>query len=110
MEATIAKIRKNATAEIWISLTTFPGRQVVDIREYFLDGEHHQWRPTKKGIMVEPDKLPHLIDGIKLLENVSELGTVATLPNNLQVGYRENTKGGGLRRSAPGIRRVTDSP
>ena len=89
MEATIAKIKKHGTAEVWISLTTFPGRQVIDIREYFLDTEHQKWLPTKKGVMVAPDELPQLIDAVELLDGITELGTVATLSNHIQIGYRE---------------------
>lgn len=93
MEATIAKIRKSATSEIWVCLREYQDRQYVDVREHFLSGDDHQWRPTKKGVMVKPELLPQVIDGIELLEGVTELGTVATISKSkrdeLQVGFRE---------------------
>jgi hypothetical protein len=65
----------------------------VDIREHFLDRDSREWRPTKKGIMVQPRLLPQVIDGLTALEDVSDLGTVATIAKStreeIQVGYRE---------------------
>ncbi len=93
MEATIAKIKKNSTAEIWVNLRDFQGMQFVDIREHYLDRDSREWRPTKKGIMVQPKFLPQVIDGLQALQNVSDLGTVATITKSsreeIQVGYRE---------------------
>jgi len=92
MEATVAKIKKNASAEIWVCLRDYQGRQYVDIREHFLAGDDRQWHPTKKGIMVLPKLLPQVIDGLEALENVTDLGTVATVPKSsrdeIQVAYR----------------------
>jgi hypothetical protein len=92
MEATVAKIKKSVNAEIWICLREFQGRQYVDIREHFL-GDDRQWHPTKKGIMVLQQLLPQVIEGIQALEDVSDLGTVATVPKSahdeIQMGYRQ---------------------
>ncbi len=57
----------------------------VDIREHFLASEDRQWHPTKKGIMVLPELLPHVIGGVEALEDVCELGTVATIPKSSRV-------------------------
>ena len=76
MDATIAKIRKSATSEIWVCLREFQARQYVDVREHFLSGDDHQWHPTKKGIMVRPELLLQVIESIESLEGVTELGTV----------------------------------
>ena len=65
----------------------------VDIREHFLASEDRQGHPTKKGIMVLPELLPHVIGGVEALEDVCELGTVATIPKSsrdeIQIGFRE---------------------
>ena len=45
---------KNNSAEVWVSLRDFQGKQYVDIREHFLLAEDRQWQPTGKGIMILP--------------------------------------------------------
>lgn len=96
MEATVAKIKKGASAEIWICLREFQGRQYVDMREHFLASEDRHWHPTKKGVMILPDLLPQMIEGMQALKDVSELGTVATVGKSsrqeIQVGFREFEK------------------
>lgn len=103
VEITIAKIKKNRTAEIWVSLREFKGQQYVDIREHFLTPDDQAWHPTKKGIMVLPSLLPQVLKGLQALEDVSELGTIASIQNSsrgeIQVGFREfgKTRYGELR-------------
>ena len=103
MEATIAKIKKNASAEIWVSLREFQDRQYVDVREHFLSGDDHQWHATKKGLMVDPKLLVEMVVGVEHLGTVSELGTVATIAKSKQqeirIGYRQfaNSRYGEIR-------------
>jgi hypothetical protein len=93
MEATIAKIKKNASAEVWVCLREYQGTQFVDVREHFLEADSREWLPTRKGIMLQPELLPKVIDALEELGGVSDLGTVATIPKSprqeIQVGYRE---------------------
>jgi hypothetical protein len=79
MEATVAKLRKSASAEVWISLREYQGKQYVDIREHFLLADDRQWHPTKKGIMLHEQLLPEVIDGVEALAAASDLGVVATI-------------------------------
>lgn len=92
MEATVAKIKKAASAEIWVSLREYQGRQYIDVREHFL-ADDRNWHPTKKGVMLLPELLPKVIDGVEALEDASELGTVAALRKSsrdeVQIGVRE---------------------
>src|SRR5579859_926916 len=96
MEATIAKIKKNTSAEIWVCLREFEGRQYVDVREHFLEGDSREWKPTKKGVMLQPKLLAQVIDGIAALADVADLGPVATIEKSahdeIQVAYREYEK------------------
>jgi len=93
MEATIAKIKKNANSEIWVCLSEFQSKQYVDVREYFLTADDRQWRPTKKGLMILPQFLTEVVAGIEALETQTDLGTVATVPKSthdeIQIGYRQ---------------------
>jgi hypothetical protein len=103
MEATVAKLKKNTIAEVWVCLREYQGRQYVDVREYFLLGDDRQWHPTKKGIMLAPELLPQVIDGVEALDGVTEMGTVAAIRKStreeIQVGIREyqNSRYGEIR-------------
>lgn len=95
MEATVAKIKKSGSAEIWVSLKEYQGRQYIDVREHFI-ADDRQWHPTKKGVMLLPELLPKVIDGVEALEDVSDLGTVAAVRKSardeVQIGLREYAK------------------
>lgn len=103
MEATVAKIKKNASAELWVCLREYQGRQYVDLREHFFAGDDRQWHPTKKGIMLLPELLAQVIEGLEALEDVSDVGTVASVAKSsrdeIQVGVREyeNSRYGEVR-------------
>ena len=59
--------------EIWIERTEnerirvarheFRGKQLVDIRTYF-QADEKEWRPTKKGISVDYEKLQEVKDAL----------------------------------------------
>jgi hypothetical protein len=93
MEATVTKLKKNNTAEVWVCLRDFQGKQYVDIREHFLLAEDRQWHPTAKGIMVLPALLSQVIDGLEALCGVTEVTTVAKFKKSnreeIQIAIRE---------------------
>jgi hypothetical protein len=94
MDVVVAKIKKNSSAELWVSLRVFQGEQYIDIREHFFAAaDDRQWHPTKKGIMILPNQLPGVIDGIEAMEALDDVGTVATIEKSardeIQVGIRE---------------------
>ena len=59
----ISRLRKNASEEIWIALSTFGGHRLLNIRAYFrgLDG----FQPTRKGVAVPVSKLKELRDALR---------------------------------------------
>lgn len=63
MEAVVARITKNPTEEVRISLTSYHGYDLVDIRVYFQD-DHGEWRPTKRGVSLSTDAVAELRDAI----------------------------------------------
>ena len=93
MEATVTKLKKNNSAEVWVCLRDFQGKQYVDIREYFLLGDDRQWHPTAKGIMILPALLPQVIDGVDSLCGVTEVTVVTKLTKSdreeIQIAIRE---------------------
>ena len=93
MEATVTKIKKNNTAEVWVSLRDYQGKQYVDIREHFLLAEDRQWHPTAKGIMLLPDLLPQVINGVETLSSTTEVAVVLKFKKSnreeIQIAIRE---------------------
>jgi hypothetical protein len=60
---------KNATEEIRASVSTYKGKQYLDLRVFYQgdDGEYH---PSKKGISIAPDLLAELEEAIRKLREV----------------------------------------
>jgi len=93
MEATVTKLKKNKTSEVWVCLRDFRGKQYVDIREHFLLAEDREWHPTPKGIMILPALLPEVINGVEALCDVTHVNKVMKFKKSdreeIQVAIRE---------------------
>ena len=64
----IGKLEKNAFDSIVVQTTEFKGRELIDIRIFYLDSGG-ELKPTKKGISISPDHVPELI---KLIQKAYE--------------------------------------
>jgi hypothetical protein len=73
----IAKFFKNRRKDvIVVSLSTYEGRNIVDVRQHF-HNEKGQMRPTSKGVAVVVLRLPDLAKAInKALSRAVELGLI----------------------------------
>lgn len=60
----IGQVERSQTEVIRISTEEFKGRSYVDVRVYFEDNEG-EWKPTKKGVTINPDKLEQVIELLK---------------------------------------------
>jgi hypothetical protein len=60
----VGQVERNQTEVIRISTEEFKGRSYVDVRVYFEDSEG-EWKPTKKGVAISPDKLDQVIQLLK---------------------------------------------
>lgn len=69
MEALVAKIAKNPTEEVRISLTSYRGHDLVDIRVFFQD-EQGEWRPTKRGVSLSVDSFAELREAVAKAEEM----------------------------------------
>ena len=69
MEALVARIAKNPTEEVRVSLTSYRGHDLVDIRVFFQD-EQGEWRPTKRGVSLSVDSFSELRDAIAKAEEM----------------------------------------
>jgi hypothetical protein len=60
----IREIEKNENEHIRISTEEFKGRKYVDIRIYY-ENEEGEWKPTRKGIALNPDIIDKAIEGLQ---------------------------------------------
>jgi hypothetical protein len=74
---TVAKFFKNRRHDVVaVTLSTFNGRNVVDVRQFF-QNQQGQDRPTAKGVAMDVRKLPDLAKAInKAVERARELGLI----------------------------------
>lgn len=73
----VAKFFKNRRKDvIVVSLSTFEGKNLVDVRQHF-HNEQGQMRPTGKGVAMIVLRLPDLAKAInKALKQARELGLI----------------------------------
>ena len=86
MEALIARIAKNPTEEVRVSLTSYRGHDLVDIRVFFQD-EQGEWRPTKRGVSLSVDSFAELRDAVAKAEEM-----LNTLPSSGRSSGRSRAK------------------
>lgn len=70
----IAAIRKADGAEVRVTIQSYKGRRVLDVRVWYLPGEGMEFVPTRKGITLDADKLPALADAIAKASAVFGVG------------------------------------
>ena len=56
----IGEIQKSKTQKIIVSKGEFRGREFIDLRIYY-QAEKEEYKPTKRGIAIPPDKLEEII-------------------------------------------------
>jgi Transcriptional Coactivator p15 (PC4) len=86
MEALVARIAKNPTEEVRVSLTSYRGHDLVDIRVFFQD-EQGEWRPTKRGVSLSVDSFAELRDAVVKAEEM-----LNTLPSSGRSSGRSRAK------------------
>jgi hypothetical protein len=69
MDALVARIAKNPTEEVRVSLTSYRGHDLVDIRVFFQD-EQGEWRPTKRGVSLSVDSFAELREAVAKAEEM----------------------------------------
>lgn len=63
----IGEIQKNTTEKIRVSTESYKGYDFIDVRVYYED-DNREWKPSKKGIAISPDKVEELINLLKKAE------------------------------------------
>jgi hypothetical protein len=57
----IGEFQKNTAELVKVSWETYKGVSFIDIRAYY-EAELDEWKPTRKGIAISPDKIDTLIE------------------------------------------------
>ncbi len=61
MDQMVATIPKNRTERVQVSLRTFEGHDLIDIRVFWTPDGGKSWNPSKKGVSLNVQKLPVLL-------------------------------------------------
>lgn len=75
MAEVIKKIKKNSSEEVWIAVTEYKERELIDIRVYYRSIDDMQMRPTKRGVSLPLPRAAEIakaMDSINLLTKVGE--------------------------------------
>lgn len=75
----VAKLRKTAISEIWVSIKTYEGKRSCDIREHFYSEDARSWLPTKKGASIPVDMLPQAVDAVALCAQSTAVSVAAEI-------------------------------
>ncbi len=68
MSETISQISKNAREVVFLSLSEFKGRKLIDIRVHVPGDEEGDWVPTRKGVSLAVSLYPAFKQGLAQLE------------------------------------------
>ncbi len=60
----IGEIERGETEVVRVSTEEYKGRKYVDVRIYF-ENDQGEWKPTKKGVTIQPDKVEEFLELIK---------------------------------------------
>lgn len=60
----IGEIERGETEVLRVSTEEYKGRKYIDVRVYF-ENDDGEWKPTKKGVTIQPDKIEEFLDLIK---------------------------------------------
>jgi len=60
----IGEIGRTETEVVRVSVEEYKGRKYLDVRIYF-ENDEGEWKPTKKGVTIQPDKIDLFMDLIK---------------------------------------------
>lgn len=60
----IARIQKSRNAEIRVTCDQYKGREVIDIRVWFVEQDSGLWKPSSRGVQFDEKRLEAVIAGL----------------------------------------------
>ena len=61
----LARIPRNATEEVHISINSYKNKEYLDLRIFYTTDDGANWLPTKKGVTISPENLVELKDAVE---------------------------------------------
>jgi hypothetical protein len=86
MQSVIAKIRKNGSEDIWVTLQDYRGKPRLDIRVFFRSADALQPTPTRKGISLDTGQIKELLASLRQFE--SNMSSTQVLPKSNRYDIR----------------------
>lgn len=77
MAEVLKKLKKNSSEEVWIAVTDYKGRELLDLRVYYRSIDDMQMKPTKRGVSLPLNKAADLLAA---LEKINLLTTTVGEP------------------------------
>jgi hypothetical protein len=60
----LARLNKSATEEIRLARSSYKGKEVLDIRVFYLDASTQTWKPSKKGVGFVVERWPAFCEAV----------------------------------------------
>jgi len=70
----IKKLKKNSSEEVWMAVTDYKDRELIDIRVYYRSVDDMQMRPTKRGVSLPLAKSADLLEAMEMITPATPLG------------------------------------
>jgi hypothetical protein len=74
----LARLPKSATEEIRLARSSYKGKEVLDIRVFFLDAATQTWKPSKKGVGFVVERWPEFREAVLQADRL--LGEAGDIP------------------------------
>ena len=74
MPDVIKKLKKNSSEEIWITVTDYKERELLDLRVYYRSIDDMQMKPTKRGVSVPLSKAGDVLAAIEKINILTKIG------------------------------------
>ncbi len=74
MAEVIKKLKKNSSEEVWIAVTDYKDRELLDLRVYYRSIDDGEMKPTKRGVSLPLSKAGDLLAALDKITPAVKLG------------------------------------
>ena len=74
MAEVVKKLKKNSSEEVWVAVTDYKERELLDIRVYYRSIDDMQMKPTKRGISMPLAKSSELLAALEKINPLTKIG------------------------------------
>lgn len=77
MAEVLKRFKKNSSEEIWVAITDYKERELLDLRVYYRPIDDAEMKPTKRGVSLALSKAPDLLAALEKINADSPLNEPA---------------------------------